>query len=63
MRHPPAVVLAVLMLAGLDKISVPAPSFIMVLAPASLELMVAVTPESTLKPAAPIMVSVPELTE
>ena len=38
-------------------------SFIMVLAPASLELMVAVTPESTLKLAAPIMVSVPELTE
>ena len=64
MRHPPAEVLAVLMLAGLDKMSVPAPSFTMVLVPAMVELMVAVTPESTVKlDAAPIIVSVPELTE
>ena len=63
MRHPPATVLAVLMLDGLDKMSVPAPSFTMVLVPAIVEVMVAVTLASTLKLAARIIVSVPELTE
>src|SRR6185369_1265325 len=64
MRHPPATVLAVLVLAGLDKMSVPGPSFHIVLVPAMIELMVAVTPESTVKlDGVPIMVSMPELME
>jgi hypothetical protein len=63
MRHPPATVLAVLMLARLSKMRVPAPSFTIVLVPAMVELMIEVTPASTVKVAAPVMFSVPELTE
>src|SRR6266496_5608525 len=62
MRHPPAVVLAVLRLAVLAKTRVPAPSFHIVLVPARAELMVAVTFESTVNDAAPIMVNGPAST-
>src|SRR5437773_621099 len=61
MRHPPATLLAVLMLLVLAKMNVPTPSFHSVLVPAIVELIVAVRPVSTLNDAAPLMVSVPEL--
>src|SRR5438309_8294749 len=64
MRHPPAVLVAVLMLLVLDKMSVPAPSFHSVLVPAMVEPIVAVTLESTVRlDGTPLMFSVPELTE
>jgi hypothetical protein len=63
MRHPPAAAVAVFRLLVFDKMRVPVPSFTNVLAPARVELIVAVTPVSTSKDAAPAIVTVPALRE
>src|SRR5687767_504501 len=63
MRHPPAVVFAVFAFDGLARMRRPGPTFDNVLAPAIVELIVVVTPASTLKDETPDRVSVPELME
>src|SRR5262249_51682380 len=64
MRHPPPLVSAVLRLFVLARTKVPGPSFHIVFDPEIVELIVAVTLESTTKfEGAPIIFSVPELIE
>ena len=62
-RHPPFVVVAVLMLEGFDRTRVPGPSFAMVLVPSIVESIVAVTFEATwILAVLPTRIKVPELT-